>query len=324
MNFTPRAAIRLTHYSDSSEQAVSSDALGELIGANDPYRSPDGAVVNYDDEGGDKLRLVGELGYELSFKAYRSWHDANSEALGIDGIRHVMRPYINHNYISSSEDRDHLYAFDEVDRIEDQHWIRTGIENRVQTKRDGKIHTLLTVNNWMDFHLPSSGVWEEGAGDFGTHIEFDPKHDLSFETDVVLDMEDADINVFSMTARIGDPNKLQYTMRYLYRNDTEGQDVYSNASTIYDPIGVSSYANLLENQQFVDVSMRYLFWYKNFVEVGTTYDAEGNEFVSYYLAYQRKIHAWTASMRYEMDDDDYKVMFYLYLNAYPNLRVGSN
>ena len=324
LNFTPRAAVRLTHYSDSSEQAVTAEGLRNLIGANDPYRNPTSGVNNYDDQGGDKLRLVGEIGYELSFKAYKTWHDATHEGLGVDGLRHVMRPYINHNYIASSEDRDHLYLFDEVDRIEDQHWIRTGVENRIQTRREGKIHTLVTVNNWIDFHLPNSGDRENGTGDFGTHIEFNPYEDLSFENDMTLDMETGEMNLYSMTARIGDPNKLQYTLRYLYRDDLDSRDIYSNASTVYNPMGVSSYSSAYDRQHLVDVSMRYLFWYKHFVELGSNYDLEEGEFVSYYLGYQRKIHAWTATMRYEMDDNDYKIMLYLYLNAYPNLNIGSN
>ncbi|WDE96851.1 LPS assembly protein LptD [Lentisphaera profundi] len=324
LNFTPRAALRLTHYSDSSKGEVSDGDLSGLIGANDPYNSPKSSSNNYDDEGGSQLRLVAELGYELSFKAYKTNLDVQNEWMNVNGLRHVIEPYMNHNYIPYvSEDKEHLYYFDETDRIAEQHWVRTGVKNRLQTRRDGQVHNLVTLNTWVDFHLPSDEEdSREGVGDLGTNITFDPRSNLSFESDVILDLNENDLNIYSLTAAVGDPDKLQYTLNYLYRNEFESTNMYSNASSIYNSVYASSFSRSYTEKHALTAGLRYRLWYDNFLSFKTTYDLEEAEIVRYMVELQRRLHAWTAAVRFEESNDEYKVMVYFYLNAYSATNIG--
>lgn len=66
----------------------------------------------------------GEIGVEASTKIYNSWQDVRSSFLALDGLRHVIRPYINYTLIPKPNvKRDHLYYFDDIDRIDEQHFI---------------------------------------------------------------------------------------------------------------------------------------------------------------------------------------------------------
>lgn len=324
LNFTPRAAVRLTYYSDTSDGDVSDQDLSRLISGNDPYNDPGYTYNNYDDDGDDALRLVAEIGYELSFKAYKVNLDVQNEWMNVNGLRHVIEPYMNHNYIPYvSEDRENLYYFDETDRIAEQHWVRTGVKNRFQTRRDGQVHNLVTVNTWVDFHLPSDeDDAREGVGDLGTNVTFDPRDNLSFESDIIVDLEENDVNIFSLTAAVGDPDKLQYTLNYLYRNEFESQNLYSNASTMYSSTYASSFSRFYEERQTLTAGVRYRLWYNNFLSFRASYDPKENEFIRYMVELQRRLHAWTGAVRFEDYDDEYRIMVYFYLNAYPGSNIG--
>ena len=102
LNLIPRAGLRLTYYSDSSKTDIDHDTLGNLIVANDPSTPPLRRITNYDDNGGSVFRLLGEIGFEANFKAYNTNHDYKSEYWEIDGLRHVVQPYVNWNWIPFS------------------------------------------------------------------------------------------------------------------------------------------------------------------------------------------------------------------------------
>jgi hypothetical protein len=324
LNFTPRAAVRLTYYDQTSDTKVDEFDLYRRSWANDPYSRRLYLGNDYDNDGGDTLRFVGELGYELSFKAYKTNLDAQSDLFGINGIRHVIEPYINHTYIPYvSEHREHLYYFDETDRIAEQHWMRYGVKNRIQTRRDGQVHNLVTINTWLDFHLPGGeNDAHEGVGDFGTNIEFDPNDEFTFNNDVIVDVDSGDINIFSLTARIGDPDKLEYSLNYLYRNDYVSKNLYSNSSSYYNSVVTSPFSRVYERRSAFTAGVRCRLWYDNFLSLSASYDFEENEFIRYMIELQRRLHAWTGALRYEEYDDEYRIMVYMYLNAYPSANFG--
>lgn len=186
----PRAGVKITAYSNSSKQRVTSDDLIKLFNAAKPD-SENGAfsLVNYDRKGGSEVRVVGELGAEASFKIHNTWQNARSNLLGIDGLRHVMRPYINYTYISKPNvSRDHLYYFDDIDRIEKENFFRFGLENRLQT-RDGDtgVREYFSMENFWDLHLEKSDDSLSNIGNFCTLIEFKPIRNLTISTAFSID-----------------------------------------------------------------------------------------------------------------------------------------
>ena len=188
----PRAGFKMTAYSNSSKHGVSSKELVRLFSAASPTSTGVGNLNNYDHHGGSRVRVVGELGAEASFKIHNTWQNVRSDFLGIDGLRHVIRPYINYTYISKPNvDRKYLFYFDDVDRIEKENFFRFGLENRLQT-RDGDhgLREYFSMENYWDLHLEKSTEDSDlsNVGNFCTKLEFKPIRNLTFSTDFSIDL----------------------------------------------------------------------------------------------------------------------------------------
>lgn len=185
----PRAGFKFTAYSNSSKNPVSTTDLIRMFNAANPLSNGERGLVNYDHKGGSRLRLVGELGAEASFKIHNTWQNARSDFLGIDGLRHVMRPYINYTYISKpTVDRKYLYYFDDIDRIEKENFFRFGLENRLQTRSgDAGVREYFSMENYWDLHLEKSDEGLNNIGNFCTKISFSPIRNLSLSTEFSID-----------------------------------------------------------------------------------------------------------------------------------------
>lgn len=138
LSITPRAGVRGTVYTRSN------------INNPDPHEQME--------------RFVFNTGVESSFKVSQTWFDAKKESWGIDGVRHVMEPFINVSYIPTPNleptefrgfDRRlpstvvaplNFSAFNSIDSIDRTTTLRHGIRNKIQTKRDGSNVDLL---NWV-------------------------------------------------------------------------------------------------------------------------------------------------------------------------------
>ena len=188
----PRAGFKLTAYSNSSKNPVSTADLIKLFTAANPTSTGVGGLNNYDRRGGSKVRVVGELGAEASFKIHNTWQNARSSLLGIDGLRHVMRPYINYTYISKPNvDRKYLFYFDDIDRIEKENFFRFGLENRLQTRNgDSGLREYFSMENYWDLHLEKSSENSNlsNVGNFCTKISFKPIKGLTFSTEFSIDL----------------------------------------------------------------------------------------------------------------------------------------
>ena len=185
----PRAGFKLTAYSNSSKHPVSADDLIKLLTAADPTSNGLGNLNNYDRHGGSRVRAVGELGAEASFKIHNTWQNARSDFLGIDGLRHVMRPYINYTYISKPNvNRKYLYYFDDIDRIEKENFFRFGVENRLQTRSgDTGIREYFSMENYWDLYMEKSEDELSNIGNFCTKLSFNPIRNLTLSTEFSID-----------------------------------------------------------------------------------------------------------------------------------------
>ncbi|MES2307688.1 MAG: hypothetical protein V4507_02410, partial [Verrucomicrobiota bacterium] len=131
LSVTPRAGFRETAWSDDNQATVGDSHTHGVT------------------------RLWAFAGTEASFKVSRTWLDIKNSSLGIDGIRHVMEPFVNLQ-IAQREgvSPDKLRGFDtrlpserlqpinpdqnnSIDSLDNQAIVRHGIRNKIQTKRDG-------------------------------------------------------------------------------------------------------------------------------------------------------------------------------------------
>ena len=189
INIIPRTGIRLTAYSTTSEREIGTDELSQMFLADEIEGIPWGTrVTNYDSKGGSKFRVIGELGVEVNTKFYHAWQDVKNAYWGLDGLRHVIVPYVNYTYIPRpTVNADNLYYFDEIDRITEQHFVRFGITNRLQTRRNNQIYEWISLEHYWDLFIHDSEGFNH-IGDLGTIFKFRPFNGLTISAELLLDI----------------------------------------------------------------------------------------------------------------------------------------
>ena len=195
LTVVPRVGFKLTAYGDTSENAVSTNELLQMFLAADPECVAKVNLTEYDTDGKAKVRALGEFGIEASTKLHRTWNDVRIPAVKLDGLRHIVRPYVNYTFLDNpSVSRNYLLYFDDTDRIERQHFIRLGMENRLQTRNSDKsIHTLLALENYWDLYFRDHagfGNVEEfnRIGNFCTVLTASPLKGLTLSTSFNIDL----------------------------------------------------------------------------------------------------------------------------------------
>jgi hypothetical protein len=121
--------------------------------------------------GGNKFRAVFNTGVEASFKLSRTWEDAQSRALGLDGLLHVIQPFTNFSYVRNNDvDPAAVLQFDRfepstqlrpidfpqftsIDSIDGWTVWRLGVRNRLETRRDDVTITWLELDTFCDVNF---------------------------------------------------------------------------------------------------------------------------------------------------------------------------
>ncbi len=121
--------------------------------------------------GGDRFRTVVNAGVEASFKVSRTWESAQSRTLGLDGLRHIIQPFLNFSYVTGDKlNPIELYQFDRyqpstqlrpldfpqfssIDSIDNWTIARIGVRNRLQTRRDDSTINWLELETYLDVNF---------------------------------------------------------------------------------------------------------------------------------------------------------------------------
>ncbi len=322
----PRAGLRLTYYEKSSDRALEPDDLYNLMEADDsddPYSRT--AVINYDDDGGARLRFAGEIGLEARTKLLRVWPDAKQPRLGIDGLRHVVVPYANYTYAPKpSEEREYLYFFDPVDRLLEQHFVRLGVDQRLQTRRSGKIHTLARLSTYADLHFAKERDYHH-MGNVGARAELRPHRALELWSAQVGDLGASQLNRSEVGVALGDRERYRLLLSYLYRRRYEARATYSMGSSLDDFAGESTLlARRFEKSHYATVGLEYVFNPRLAGQVRFEYDIEESDLVRQLYELTRDLHCWVGALRIEEVSDDLRVMLLFYLKAFPKVRFDTN
>jgi LPS-assembly protein len=167
LSVVPRVGFRATYYDTTRD-------LGKTIFP----RSTDPLIPDFivpDDTklftAGPKLRTVFNGGVESSFKITRTWDGAQSSFLGLDGLKHVIQPFVNFSWVSSNlSDPAEILQFDRyqgstqllpidfpqftsVDSIDSWTILRMGFRNRLLTRRDDSTVSWMDIETYMDVNF---------------------------------------------------------------------------------------------------------------------------------------------------------------------------
>ena len=145
LNVTPRVGGRYTYYSTATGPGAMTDQVN---------------------------RWVFDTGAEVTAKASRLWPDAESKFLEMDGLRHIIQPSINYAFVPTPNayGTNMIPQFDfqlpslrqlpiefpeynSIDSIQSENVLRFGLNNKLQTKRDGQVVNLLNWDLYTDWNL---------------------------------------------------------------------------------------------------------------------------------------------------------------------------
>jgi len=356
LTLVPRAGLKLTAYSNTSDKKVTPADLNTLFQAANLQNTTGMILNNYDDNGGGKLRFAGEVGIEASTKIYNSWQDVRSSFLALDGLRHVIRPYINYTLIPKpTVDRDHLYYFDDIDRIDEQNFVRLGMENRLQTRSGNSVREYFSMENYWDLHAEEQDGFSR-IGDFCTILTATPFKGFSISTFFAVDAGDNNgsipvtmrngreaghpgldlkwLNRWNITLKYSPAQDWDFTLAYVYNRPYGSRSAYSMGSTLTQLDAGSFFNNFFSShtEQFrFGIRMPLTPDRRTFASYTLAYDVQAGYIDSQAVQIVRNFHCFeiAAGMQWDHDDDENKYeqsfLFSIYLTGLTGpLQEGQN
>jgi lipopolysaccharide assembly outer membrane protein LptD (OstA) len=168
LSVVPRVGLRATYYDKTR------DVKKTLIEPSESPFIPDFLNIKPEDTvhyAGNKLRTVFNGGIESSFKVTKTWEGAQSTALGLDGLKHVIQPFTNFSFVTTNEsDPAAILQFDRyqpatqlrpidfpqfttIDSIDNWTIWRLGVRNRLLTRRDDSTVSWMDIETYMDLNF---------------------------------------------------------------------------------------------------------------------------------------------------------------------------
>lgn len=267
-------------------------------------------------------RTTTHAGVDLSFKMSKSSPHIVNRALGINGILHIVRPYVNFSYVSTDDltgrfspiDRFtpstrlrpiDMPLFTSIDDIRDWQIIRSGISNRWLTKRNGVSYEWLSLDNYFDTYIEDP-EYNRDFSNFFTDVAWRPLPWLTAATTAQVPLLDdtLDFTELSSSLRFMPTDWLELGIRHYFINDHP----FFGDSDLYT---LTSYTRLSDNWGF-----------------STAHRFESDDGTLEYQQYtiHRDLASWTASLGGIIRDnrnseDEFGVVLSLTLKAFPKVSL---
>ncbi len=186
LNVIPRVGIRGTAYSKSgsfvdTEGIEEVDPVtGEIQQVEGPRRTNSlNAPTSKLNDGGAVFRPIFNAGVEVSTKISKAFEKVQSRFLGLDGLRHVVQPYMNYSFVQNfGPSADEILQFDRVipstqllpldfpqftaiDSIDTWNIMRIGTRNRLETRRDQDTYLWMSLDSFVDLNFDNP--YSDGA-----------------------------------------------------------------------------------------------------------------------------------------------------------------
>ncbi len=353
LNIIPRIGGRFTAYSDSTDSPISTEDLMKMFLVNSATDNSRLSIRNYDNRGGSQARFIGEAGVEANTKFSYAWQNVRNVFWRLDGLRHVVEPYVNYTYIPEpTVDREYLYYFDDIDRIDRQNFIRLGVINRLQTRRGSFGHEVvydwLRMENYYDYFMRTDNGFNNG-GDFCTKITFNPTQRLSLSTFFSIDaggnndheaeairrgreagrpgISNSWLNRWNVTAKYELFQDCTISLSYLYHDAYATRSTYSMGSTLTDlESGTAFDKYYWDRSQQLRTGITVPLWTDRtfFGSYDIFYDFEMGMIREQRVRLMKVLHCWTVAAEFAQDvsydsdgDKDYDYSFFVtaYLNG---------
>ncbi len=195
-------------------------------------------------ENGGLFRAAVTAGLEMSFKFSRAFESVQSRAVGLDGLRHVVQPYLNGSYVYTNQNPDEILQFDRytrstqlppidfpqfnaIDSLDNWSLVRLGVRNSLQTRRDNYTINWFTLDTFFDVYGERPDYGNASAlSDTGTfsnvynRLRFTPLPWVSLRVDSQIPLLDSgftEVNS-SLSFLLNENVSLSIGNRYLNKN----------------------------------------------------------------------------------------------------------
>lgn len=240
-------------------------------------------------------------GADVSTKFSRVY-DVNGKFWGmnINKLRHIIAPSIGYFYAHDpSIESAKLDQFDPIDTRDRSHKISFALENKLQTKRDGKpvdIARLILETPFLLKEDPGKG----GFGDVITKLELNPNDWLRFSSDVTYDAQAEHLETVNYDMYINDSKNGRW---YLNLGERYSRDVDNQLTAEFGFV--------------INPIWRFRIYEQLDIESGTYKEQQ--------YALIRDLHEWEMEINFNQTrGDGSQVMLIFRLKAFPDLTLDAS
>ncbi len=314
LSLVPKAGVRGTYYQDSgfTEHVVTTEeheedvidpatGLAEIDPVTGQKKTTKTTVTTTEEKlrlGGSVFRPVVNAGLEASFKFSRAYESVQSRMWGLDGMRHVVQPYMNASFTYTGQDPDRILQFDRlnqstqlapldfpqfntIDSIDNWSIVRLGMRNRLQTRRDNLTFSWLELDTFFNINIdrPDFGSLQP-LSDTGTfsnlfnRLRWTPLPWVTFQLDSQLPAFDEGFSEVNTSASFLVNSNIRLSVGHRY---IEGNNQFIDSSLI----NFGGYVRMGEN------------WGISFAE---TYEMDDSVLEGQRYELHRDLSSWVASL----------------------------
>ncbi len=267
-----------------------------FVGTEHTYNSR--ALSREDD---DSVRGIFRTGSDVSTKFYKIY-DVNFNKYGIEvnRLRHVVTPTVAYMYQHKpTMASDKFYQYDTIDSRAQIDKFSLGLENKLQTKRNGASVDLIRALLSTDFRLkdnPSSGSF----GDVTLDVDATPNKYFSFFTDMTYDNDHQHLRTANFDAYFNSQKNWAFDLSRRYTRDDD--DV-------------------------VTANWEYRFNPKWRVAVYERWNVDNGKWQERQYAIVRDLHSWEVELAFKNKSVDEnggnEVWIVFRLKAFPSVSTGN-
>jgi len=271
---------------------------------------------------GSQSRGIFHAGLDMSAKFSKVWSNVHSETWGLDGLRHVVQPYVNYSYLNADPIEglpaiDRLTAttrprpidvplFTAIDDLSSWDIARVGVRQLLQTKRDDVTYNWLGLNSYFDiFFQDPDKEFNRSVSNFYNDLFWQPLPWMRFNLDSQFPIGNSKGNFTEINPSLTwMPTKfINWTVGLAYLNNDPD---FANSSLLTSRV----YMRLTENW---GLTMNHIY-------EATTHQME---YQSYSVS--RDLSSWVVSVgglvRAINDTHDFGVVLMFSLKDFPQVSV---
>lgn len=271
-------------------------------------------------DGGSDTKGIFHAGFDFSLKFSKTWDDVQNRTMGLDGLRHIIQPYINYSYVNADEiaglgtvDRltpstrprpIDVPLFTATDDLRSWNVARVGVRNLFQTKRDNTTWNYAGLNTYVDLFFEDP-EFDRDVSNLYNDLFWYPVPWLAFSLDSQLPIGSSDFNFTEVNSNITwmPTKRFSLTLGHQLLN---GNPIFQDSSLVYSRI----YTKINDNWGF---SMNHIY----------EMDDSTLEYQSYSV--HRDLASWTMAVggliRDNRGTNEYGVVLSLTLKDFPSVSI---